>query len=97
MALGCSQYHAALFHLVNHATFKALLFLAAGNVIHAIADQQDIRRLGGLIHILPLTYTTFLVGSLSLIAIPFLTGFYSKDPILELAAGSFTVSGSIIY
>jgi NADH-ubiquinone oxidoreductase chain 5 len=70
MAVGLSQYNVALFHLVNHAFFKALLFLAAGSVIHAMADQQDIRRLGGLLQFLPFTYTAILIGSLSLMALP---------------------------
>jgi NADH-ubiquinone oxidoreductase chain 5 len=70
MAVGLSQYNVALFHLVNHAFFKALLFLAAGSVIHAMSDQQDIRRLGGLIKFLPFTYTAILIGSLSLMALP---------------------------
>ncbi|EKG08934.1 NADH:ubiquinone/plastoquinone oxidoreductase, partial [Macrophomina phaseolina MS6] len=97
MAVGLSQYNAALFHLVNHAFFKALLFLAAGAVIHGMADQQDLRRLGGLVNFLPLSYTAILIGSLSLMAFPFLTGFYSKDLILELAAGQYEVSGNIAY
>jgi NADH-ubiquinone oxidoreductase chain 5 len=70
MAVGLSQYNVALFHLVNHAFFKGLLFLAAGSVIHAMADQQDVRRLGGLIKFLPFTYTSILIGSLSLMALP---------------------------
>ena len=72
MACGLSQYNVALFHLVNHAFFKALLFLAAGAVIHAMADQQDLRRLGGLVNFLPFTYTAILIGSLSLNGFPFL-------------------------
>jgi NADH-ubiquinone oxidoreductase chain 5 len=87
----------ALFHLVNHAFFKALLFLAAGAVIHAMADQQDLRRLGGLVNFLPFTYTAILIGSLSLMAFPFLTGFYSKDLILEVALGQYELSGSVAY
>jgi NADH-ubiquinone oxidoreductase chain 5 len=87
----------ALFHLVNHAFFKALLFLAAGAVIHGMADQQDLRRLGGLVNFLPFTYTAILIGSLSLMAFPFLTGFYSKDLILEVALGQYEVSGNIAY
>lgn len=74
MAVGLSQYNVALFHLVNHAFFKALLFLAAGGVLHSMQDQQDLRKLGGLINFLPFTYTAILVGSLSLMAFPFLTG-----------------------
>ena len=76
LACGISQYNTALFHLVNHAFFKALLFLSAGAVLHATFDQQDQRRLGGFIGLLPFTYTAFIVGSLSLMAIPFMTGFY---------------------
>ncbi len=97
MACGLSQYNVALFHLVNHAFFKALLFLAAGSVIHAMADQQDLRRLGGLVNFLPFTYTAILIGSLSLMAFPFLTGFYSKDLILEVALGQYELSGSVAY
>jgi NADH-ubiquinone oxidoreductase chain 5 len=77
MAVGISQYSVALFHLVNHRFFKAVLFLAAGGVLHSMADQQDMRRLGGLINLLPFTYTIILIGSLSLMAIPFMTGFIS--------------------
>jgi len=77
--------------------FKALLFLAAGSVIHAMADEQDIRKIGGLIKILPITYTVIVVGSLALIGFPFLTGFYSKDVILELAGGSFTIEGRFVH
>ncbi len=92
-AIGLSQYNVALFHTVNHAMFKSLLFLAAGAVIHSFADQQDVRRMGGLIKFLPFTYSVMLVGSLSLLATPFLTGFYSKDLILELAYGQYSFSG----
>lgn len=97
MAVGLSQYNVALFHLVNHAFFKALLFLAAGAVIHGMRDQQDLRRLGGLVNFLPFTYTAILIGSLSLMAFPFLTGFYSKDLILEVALGQYEVSGNVAY
>jgi NADH-ubiquinone oxidoreductase chain 5 len=97
MACGLSQYNVALFHLVNHAFFKALLFLAAGAVLHATYDQQDQRRLGGLLGFLPFTYTCILIGSLSLMAIPWLTGFYSKDLILEVAYAHYQFSGQIAY
>ena len=97
IACGLSQYNVALFHLVNHAFFKALLFLAAGAVLHATYDQQDQRRLGGLIGFLPFTYTAILIGSLSLMALPWLTGFYSKDLILELAYGQYAFSGMAAY
>jgi len=96
-AAGLSCYSVSIFHLANHAFFKALLFLGAGSVIHAIADEQDMRKRGGLIKRLPLTYTVIIVGSLALIGFPFLTGFYSKDVILELAYGSFTVEGRFVH
>ena len=97
MAVGLSQYNAALMHVVNHAFFKALLFLGAGAVIHSFADQQDIRKMGGLINFLPFTYTAMLVGSLSLLATPWLTGFYSKDLILELAFAQYSFSGTYAF
>jgi NADH-ubiquinone oxidoreductase chain 5 len=97
MAVGLSQYNVALMHVINHAFFKALLFLGAGAVIHSFADQQDVRRLGGLIYFLPFTYTALLVGSLSLLATPWLTGFYSKDLIIELSLGQYSFSGTYAY
>nr|YP_009498225.1 NADH dehydrogenase subunit 5 [Lactifluus piperatus]AWX53011.1 NADH dehydrogenase subunit 5 [Lactifluus piperatus] len=97
MAVGLSQYNVALMHVINHAFFKALLFLGAGAVIHSFSDQQDVRRLGGLIKFLPFTYTTMLVGSLSLLATPWLTGFYSKDLIIELAYGQYSFSGTYAF
>ena len=97
MAIGLSQYNVALMHTVNHAFFKALLFLGAGAVIHSFADQQDIRKMGGLIKFLPFTYSVMLTGSLSLLATPFLTGFYSKDLILELAYSQYSFSGMYAY
>ena len=84
MICGLSNYSVSLFHLMNHAFFKALLFLSAGSVIHAVSDEQDMRKMGGLINSLPLTYVMVLIGSLSLMGFPYLTGFYSKDLILEL-------------
>nr|YP_004581252.1 NADH dehydrogenase subunit 5 [Fungiacyathus stephanus]AEG79853.1 NADH dehydrogenase subunit 5 [Fungiacyathus stephanus] len=85
VACGISHYSISLFHLMNHAFFKALLFLSAGSVIHALSDEQDIRKMGGLIKLIPLTYIMVVIGSLSLMGFPYLTGFYSKDLILELA------------
>jgi len=76
---------------MNHAFFKALLFLSAGSVIHAVSDEQDMRKMGGLIKSIPLTYTMILIGSLSLMGFPYLTGFYSKDLILELTYGKFYI------
>ena len=97
IAVGLSSYNIALFHLVNHAFYKGLLFLGAGAVIHAVADNQDFRKYGGLIHYLPLTYSVMLIASLSLVAIPFMTGFYSKDFILESAFGQYELSSIAVY
>ncbi len=97
IAIGLSSYNVALFHLVNHAFYKGLLFLGAGAVIHAVADNQDFRKYGGLISFLPLTYSVILIASLSLVAFPFMTGFYSKDFILESAFGQFTFSSIAVY
>ena len=97
IAVGLSSYNIALFHLVNHAFYKGLLFLGAGAVIHAVADNQDFRKYGGLISFLPLTYSVMLIASLSLVAIPFMTGFYSKDFILESAYGQYHLSSIIVY
>jgi NADH-ubiquinone oxidoreductase chain 5 len=97
IAVGLSSYNVALFHLVNHAFYKALLFLGAGSVIHAVGDNQDFRKYGGLVGYLPLTYSVMLIASLSLVAFPFMTGFYSKDFILESAYGQFYFSGIVVY
>lgn len=82
---------------MNHAFFKALLFLSAGSIIHSMADNQDLRRYGGLINFLPFTYTAILIGSLSLMALPWLTGFYSKDLILELAFAQYEFKGYLAW
>jgi NADH-ubiquinone oxidoreductase chain 5 len=92
-ACGLSNYSVGIFHLMNHGFFKALLFMSAGAVIHAIADEQDMRRMGGLVQLVPFTYCMMLVGSLALMGFPFLTGFYSKDIIIEVAYAKYTVSG----
>jgi len=97
IAVGLSSYNLALFHLVNHAFYKALLFLGAGSVIHAVSDNQDFRKYGGLRAFLPLTYSVMLIASLSLVAFPFMTGFYSKDFILESAYGQFYFSSTVVY
>ena len=97
IAVGLSSYNVALFHLINHAFYKGLLFLGAGAVIHAVADNQDFRKYGGLISYLPLTYSVMLIASLSLVAFPFMTGFYSKDFILESAYGQYKLSSIIVY
>ena len=97
MAVGLSQYNVALMHVLNHAFFKALLFLGAGAIIHSASDEQDIRKLGGLINFLPFTYTVMLIGTLALLALPWLSGFYSKDLIIELAYSRYSLSGSYAY
>ncbi|MDO9225617.1 MAG: NADH-quinone oxidoreductase subunit L [Pseudomonadota bacterium] len=93
VALGASAYSVAIFHLMTHAFFKALLFLAAGSVIMAMHHEQDIRNMGGLRKYMPITWITFLIGSLALIGTPFLSGFYSKDSIIEAVKFS-TLPGS---
>jgi NADH-quinone oxidoreductase subunit L len=83
VALGASAYDAAIFHLVTHAFFKALLFLAAGSVIIGLHHEQDMRKMGGLAPYMPITYLTFVIGALALAAVPPFAGFYSKDAIIE--------------
>lgn len=97
IAIGLSSYNVALFHLINHAFYKGLLFLGAGAVIHAVVDNQDLRKYGGLREFLPLTYTVILIASLSLVAFPFMTGFFSKDFILESAYGQYHFSSINVY
>jgi len=94
---GLSNYSVSLFHLSNHAFFKALLFLSAGSVIHSLSNEQDIRKMGGLLQLMPFTYSMFLIGSLSLAGFPFLSGFYSKDVILEIAYTKYTVESLFAY
>ena len=85
LGVGIGAYADGMFHLLTHAFFKALLFLAAGVIIHALTDEQDIRRMGGLRKLMPYTYAVFLVGALSLVGIPPFAGFFSKDPIIASA------------
>jgi NADH-ubiquinone oxidoreductase chain 5 len=96
-ACGLSNYSVGFFHLTNHAFFKALLFLSAGSVIHAVSDEQDMRKMGGLKNLAPFTYSMIIIGSLALIGFPFLTGFYSKDLILEVAYGKYSSVGYFSY
>lgn len=96
-ACGLSTYDVAVFHLSNHAFFKALLFLGSGSIIHAAYNEQDMRKLGGLKTLLPFSYSVILIGSLALIGFPFLTGFYSKDFILELAFAQQTFFSFFCY
>jgi NADH-quinone oxidoreductase subunit L len=91
VGVGLGAYGAGMFHLMTHAFFKALLFMAAGIVIHALAAEQDIRRMGGLARDLPLTHKAFLAGALALAAVPPFAGFFSKDAILASAANSGTL------
>ncbi len=85
IALGCGAYTAALFHVITHAFFKALLFLGSGSVIQGMHHEQDIREMGGLRKKMPITYLTFLIGTLAITGFPFLSGFFSKDEILMSA------------
>ena len=96
-ACGLSNYSVGVFHLTTHAFFKALLFLSAGSVIHAINDEQDMRKMGGLKYLIPFTYSMMIIGSLALIGFPFLAGFYSKDLILEVSYGKYNVLGYLSY
>lgn len=96
-AAGLSHYSISLFHLANHALFKALLFLSAGCIIHGVADEQDMRKMGGLVKLFPVSYTMILIGSLALVGFPFLTGFYSKDAILEVAVSKNTTVGNFAH
>jgi NADH-quinone oxidoreductase subunit L len=93
VAAGVSAYGAAIFHLFTHAFFKGLLFLCCGSVIHAMGGEQDMRRMGGLWRKTPITYVTMWIGALSLTAVPFFSGYYSKDTILDAAWASGTAVG----
>ena len=97
-AVGVGAYDTCFYHLVNHAFFKALLFLTAGIVIHSLANEQDLRFYGGLIRFLPYSYVMMLVGSLGLTGFPFISGYYSKDNLLEcvLAAESFPICYTLL-
>ncbi len=95
-AAGIGAYHVAMFHLFTHAFFKALLFLGSGSVIHAFKDEQDIRNMGGIRKKLPYTYSFMLIGTLALTGFPFLSGFYSKDAIIEFAYLSNSSLGSYV-
>ncbi len=96
-ALGVSAYGAAIFHLMTHAFFKALLFLGAGSVIHAMSDEQDMRKMGGIWRKIPATYTLMWIGSLALAGMPWFAGYYSKDMILEAAFADHTWFGNFAF
>ncbi len=97
VALGASAYASAIFHLMTHAFFKALLFLAAGSVIIAMHHEQDIRKMGGLRKYMPITYACFLIGSLALIGFPGFSGFFSKDSIIEAVRNSEIAGAGLVY
>ncbi len=97
VALGVSAYAAGMFHLMTHAFFKALLFLAAGSVIEAMHHEQDMRQMGGLRKYLPITYWTFLIGSLALIGFPGSSGFFSKDALIDAVRGSHRFGAEYAY
>ena len=97
VALGVSAYSVAIFHLMTHAFFKALLFLAAGAVIIAMHHEQDMRKMGGLRHRMPVTYWTSLIGALALIGTPFFSGFYSKDALIEAVHASHRYGSGYAY
>jgi NADH-quinone oxidoreductase subunit L len=92
-AVGVGAYQAAMFHLFTHAFFKALLFLGAGSVIHAMSDEQDIRRMGGIWRKIPMTYALMWIGSLALAGVPYFAGYYSKDMVLEVAYAAHSGAG----
>ena len=92
-AAGVGAYHIAIFHLFTHAFFKALLFLCAGSVIHSLNEEQDIRKMGGIYKKIPFTYVFMIIGTLAITGFPFLSGFYSKDAILEAAYFSSSYMG----
>src|SRR3546814_18883462 len=92
-ALGVSAYPAPIFHLMTHAFFKALLFLSAGSVLHALSDEQDMRNMGGIWRKIPFTYAIIWLGSLALAGIPFFAGYYSKHMILAAAYGPHSGRG----
>ncbi|MGB1027509.1 MAG: NADH-quinone oxidoreductase subunit L, partial [Rhodospirillaceae bacterium] len=96
-ALGVGAFGAGIFHLMTHAFFKALLFLGAGSVIHAMSDEQDMRKMGGIWKMVPVTYAMMWIGSLALMGVPPFAGFFSKDMILEVAWAAHTPVGTFAF
>ena len=95
MGCGLSSYNTSFFHLFNHAFFKALLFLSMGVIIHALSDEQDLRKMGNLVNFLPYTIVIVFFGNFALLGLPFLAGFYSKDILIEVAFARFYFDGGL--
>ena len=96
-ACGISNYSSSLFHLFNHAFFKALLFLGAGSIIHSVLDEQDMRKMGGLHKLLPLAYISLFIASFALIGLPAMSGFYSKDIIIEIGFSKYLIAHFFLF
>jgi NADH-ubiquinone oxidoreductase chain 5 len=97
MTNGIGHYSIGLNHIINHAYFKALLFLSSGNIIHSDNNEQDLRRYGKLILRLPMTSICIIIGTINILGLPYLSGYYSKDVLLEYSIGTFRLSGLNVY